>query len=384
LAGIRLPLPVRATRPGPVGRISMILAWIASMAAFLVCLVIYARQYVQAYGLNATAPPTDRIAPITLVAVAVVFVIIISRRSPSWGTRLASGAIGALAAPWIFELPFDLVVMARTYPPIPPDPALYRALFFVPLSLIAITTLLLLRLSPMVRLTRATFFSFALMLGVFAVWALSGFGYPSAPLPTALNIASKILAFVTALTLFLPQRPAPGQAPQPDSNEQAQPASPPLALDSPALTEIADDPQLTGQPAGSIIDEQAKPVPLSHGHHPSPAAVPQLAKVKEADMSEPAVVVRGLCKSFGAKEAVAGVDLEIAAGSLAGLVGPNGAGKTTSLSMMTGLLRPDVGQILINGLVVSQPKPTQTQNQQSSGVAVQSCRIAARTSASGT
>jgi ABC-2 type transport system ATP-binding protein len=234
---------------------------------------------------------------------------------------------------------------------------LYRALFFVPLFLIEITTLLLLRLSPMVRLTRATFFSFALMLGVFAVWALSGFGYPAAPLPTALNIVSKILAFVTVLTLFLPQRPAPEQAPQPDSNEQAQPASPLLALDSPALTEIADDPQLTGQPAGSIGDEQAKPVPLSPVHHPRLAAVPQLAKVKEPDMSEPdmsepAVVVRGLCKSFGAKEAVAGIDLEIAAGSLAGLVGPNGAGKTTSLSMMTGLLRPDGGQILINGLDV--------------------------------
>ncbi|MGO8892154.1 MAG: ATP-binding cassette domain-containing protein [Streptosporangiaceae bacterium] len=352
LAGIRLPLPVRATRPGPVGRIAMILAWVASIAAFLVCVTIYARQYVHAYGPEATAPPTDRIAPITLLAVAVVFVIIISRRSPGFRTRLASGAICAIAAPMIFELPFDLIVMARTYPPIPPDPALYRALFFVPLFLIEIITLLLLRLSPMVRLTRATFFSFALMLGVFAVWALSGFGYPSAPLPTALNIASKILAFVTALTLFLPQRPAPEQAPQPDSNEQAQPARPPLALDSPALTEIADDPQLTGQPAGSIVDEQAKPVPLSPGHHPSPAAVPQLAKVKEADMSEPAVVVRGLCKSFGAKEAVAGIDLEIAAGSLAGLVGPNGAGKTTSLSMMTGLLRPDVGQILINGLDV--------------------------------
>jgi ABC-2 type transport system ATP-binding protein len=49
---------------------------------------------------------------------------------------------------------------------------------------------------------------------------------------------------------------------------------------------------------------------------------------------------------------VAGIDLEIAAGSFAGLVGPNGAGKTTSLSMMTGLLRPDAGQILINGLDV--------------------------------
>jgi ABC-2 type transport system ATP-binding protein len=305
LAGILLPLPVRATRPGPVGRIVMILAWVASIVAFLVCATVYVRQYVHAYDLGAaTTAPKDPIAPITLLAVAVVFVIIISRSSPRFGTRLASGFIGAIAAPMIFELPFDLIVMARTYPPIPPDPALYRALFFVPLFLIEITTLLLLRLSPMVRLTRATFFSFALMLGVFAVWALSGFGYPSAPLPTALNIVSKILAFVTVLTLFLPQRPAPEQAPQPDSNEQAQPASPPLAT------------------------------------------------VKEAAMSEPAVVVRGLCKSFGAKEAVAGIDLEIAAGSLAGLVGPNGAGKTTSLSMMTGLLRPDVGQILINGLDV--------------------------------
>jgi ABC-2 type transport system ATP-binding protein len=69
-------------------------------------------------------------------------------------------------------------------------------------------------------------------------------------------------------------------------------------------------------------------------------------------MSELAIEVRGLRKSFGAKEAVAGIDLEIAAGSLAGLVGPNGAGKTTSLSMMTGLLRPDAGRVLVSGLDV--------------------------------
>ena len=66
-------------------------------------------------------------------------------------------------------------------------------------------------------------------------------------------------------------------------------------------------------------------------------------------MSEPAIAVQGLRKSFAKKEAVAGIDLEIAAGSLAGLVGPNGAGKTTSLSMMTGLLRPDAGRIVIHG-----------------------------------
>jgi len=69
-------------------------------------------------------------------------------------------------------------------------------------------------------------------------------------------------------------------------------------------------------------------------------------------MGEAAIVVRGLRKSFGAKEAVAGIDLDVAAGSCAGLVGPNGAGKTTSLSMMTGLLRPDAGQVMIGGLDV--------------------------------
>ena len=66
----------------------------------------------------------------------------------------------------------------------------------------------------------------------------------------------------------------------------------------------------------------------------------------------PAIAVHGLRKSFGDKEAVAGIDLDIAHGSLAGLVGPNGAGKTTSLSMMTGLLRPDDGWVEVNGLNV--------------------------------
>ncbi len=69
-------------------------------------------------------------------------------------------------------------------------------------------------------------------------------------------------------------------------------------------------------------------------------------------MSKPAIVVRGLLKSFGQKQAVAGIDLDVEAGSCTGLVGPNGAGKTTSLSMMTGLLRPDGGTVGINGIAV--------------------------------
>ena len=56
-------------------------------------------------------------------------------------------------------------------------------MFFAPLFLVEATTLSLLMLSPMLRLSRAAFFSFALMLAVFAAWGLSGFGYPSAPVP---------------------------------------------------------------------------------------------------------------------------------------------------------------------------------------------------------
>jgi hypothetical protein len=56
-----------------------------------------------------------------------------------------------------------------------------------------------------VKLSRTTFFCLALMLLVFAAWALAGFGYPSAPVPFAMNAVSKIIAFVTALSLFFPE-----------------------------------------------------------------------------------------------------------------------------------------------------------------------------------
>jgi ABC-2 type transport system ATP-binding protein len=89
-------------------------------------------------------------------------------------------------------------------------------------------------------------------------------------------------------------------------------------------------------------------LPAEFGPAESVPAGTGSAELGPADLG-PAIQVQGLRKSFGAKEAVAGIDLAIAAGSLAGLVGPNGAGKTTSLSMMTGLLRPDGGRVVIAG-----------------------------------
>jgi hypothetical protein len=93
-------------------------------------------------------------------------------------------------------------------------------LFFAPLFLVEFTTLALLTLSPMVRLSRAAFFFFALMLVVFAVWGLSGFAYPSMPVPFALNVVSKILAFAAALSLF-PSRRALASASGPSASSSA-------------------------------------------------------------------------------------------------------------------------------------------------------------------
>ena len=58
---------------------------------------------------------------------------------------------------------------------------------------------------------------------------------------------------------------------------------------------------------------------------------------------------RGLRKSFGSREVVKGIDLDLAAGEVAGLLGPNGAGKTTTFYMVVGLCKPDGGEIMMNG-----------------------------------
>ena len=61
------------------------------------------------------------------------------------------------------------------------------------------------------------------------------------------------------------------------------------------------------------------------------------------------LVARGIRKSYGGREVVAGIDLELARGECYGLLGPNGAGKTTTLRMLLGLVTPDAGEITLLG-----------------------------------
>ena len=83
----------------------------------------------------------------------------------------------------------------------------------------------------------------------------------------------------------------------------------------------------------------------------APARKPRATKapVAESKPREVALAIRGLVKRFDSRVAVAGIDLDVFAGSLYGIVGPNGAGKTTTLSMVTGLLKPDAGRVAVYG-----------------------------------
>ncbi len=80
---------------------------------------------------------------------------------------------------------------------------MFRVAYFAPLLFVAVTTIAMLALSPMVRVSRGTLWAVAAMFVVFALWAgFFGFAYPGTAGPLAMNVISKILAFVTTLTLL--------------------------------------------------------------------------------------------------------------------------------------------------------------------------------------
>ena len=63
-----------------------------------------------------------------------------------------------------------------------------------------------------------------------------------------------------------------------------------------------------------------------------------------ADISQLAINVSGLCKSYGGRAVVDKVELQVAKGRICGFLGPNGSGKTTTIRMLCGLLTPDAGR----------------------------------------
>ena len=68
---------------------------------------------------------------------------------------------------------------------------------------------------------------------------------------------------------------------------------------------------------------------------------------------------KGLSKSFGGIRAVNNAYLEVPQGSITGLIGPNGAGKTTLFNLLSNFIRPDKGEVFLDGQPIHQLPPYQ-------------------------
>ena len=65
-----------------------------------------------------------------------------------------------------------------------------------------------------------------------------------------------------------------------------------------------------------------------------------------------AIVAEGLVKTYGSVRALDGIDVRVPEGTVLGLLGPNGAGKTTCVRILTTLLKPDSGRVIVDGIDV--------------------------------
>ena len=207
----RLHGRIGAERPGKLVTSAIVIVFILSVLSFLKAEGAYLLELKNQLGplfpsATGHVRPRNPITPITVICGLASFVgiIVLTRKHGAW-KALVSAVVGSIAAPFIFELPFDLIVMTRTHPPNPAG--VYTPLFFLPLFAVAVSSFAMLSFSSAMKLSKQALCCLAGMFLVFAVWALSGFGYPSTPTLIALNGTSKVLAFATSVVLFLPSRP---------------------------------------------------------------------------------------------------------------------------------------------------------------------------------
>lgn len=90
-----------------------------------------------------------------------------------------------------------------------------------------------------------------------------------------------------------------------------------------------------------MTEPSAGPEPTANGVSPTD---------QQPAQRSPVIELTGVARSFDGVQALRGVDLALYPGEVAGLVGENGAGKSTLVKILTGVIQPDQGQILVDGL----------------------------------
>jgi len=112
-----------------------------------------------------------------------------------------------------------------------------------------------------------------------------------------------------------------------------------------------------------LIPERAAVTALSHEQQ---SAMPLRRSVdarlaplhrQTIDPAKPLLETKELAKAFGGIKAVSGVDLKVMPGSIVGIIGPNGSGKTTFFNLITGLIEPSGGRVLLAGKDITGLKP---------------------------
>ena len=152
----------------------------------------------------------------------------------------------------------------------------------------------------------------------------------------------------------VPELPAAPAAPEGAETADAAPAhaSPEDAADvddEPAIDDV-EILESAFAPTEPDIEEPLRHAPDAASIEAAASLIEEARSDQVVDDSTPALLLRGVTKSFGSTRAVEGIDLTVPSGTFYGLVGPNGAGKTTTLSMIAGLLRPDRGSVRVAGV----------------------------------
>jgi ABC-type branched-subunit amino acid transport system ATPase component/ABC-type branched-subunit amino acid transport system permease subunit len=115
--------------------------------------------------------------------------------------------------------------------------------------------------------------------------------------------------------------------------------------------------RITGKPAAATVAAVATPSALEAVHLPDVEPVGQRAAPVAWDERPVVLDVRNLTKSFGGLVAVNDVSFHVRKGAIHAIIGPNGAGKTTLFNLITGLIKPDSGQVLLDDEDITGKEP---------------------------
>lgn len=108
---------------------------------------------------------------------------------------------------------------------------------------------------------------------------------------------------------------------------------------------------------GSVQERlRRRAIERGDGRRPT-ASVPAILAPTPSRHDGPTLLVTGLTKRYGDVMALQGVDLEIAAGSVHGLIGRNGSGKSTLVDIISGVQPPDAGTVVLDGRILRDHPP---------------------------